>query len=186
MVDIQDKPRQTLSVRDHEVIRYLRFCGLSMSAIAARLGVSRYAVGQRIHDYGLDAPIGGQEAVSLELQATFYETNRRLSAPDLPDTDYARLCALQIKQGLALLRAMPDQTHPEETDMNTTTELAKKALADMSDEDLRNDIRGLAGLETKALDGCEDQGAEPETVGTCEEDPLSGTGKTGSEAAAET
>ena len=147
MVDNQDKAERRLSRYDHEELRYLRLRGFTATAIARRLGVSENAVRYRVRTYGLDTPVSVADTVRLELMAAFRETSRRLEAEDLIDAERARLCAVQAKQALALLRVLPEEARTEEDEVMTTNGTNRASLDMMDDEDMRDEIRRLVGLE---------------------------------------
>lgn len=153
MVDNQDKAERRLSRYDHEELRYLRLRGFTAEAIARRLGVSENAVRYRVRTYGLDTPVSVADTVRLELMAAFRETSRRLESEDLIDAERARLCAVQAKQALALLRVLPEEARTEEDEVMTTNGTNRASLDMMDDEDMRDEIRRLVGLETKGVDG---------------------------------
>jgi len=154
MVENCSETERKLSARDHDEIRYLIYCGLTIAETAQKLDVNVNAVGYRVQTYGLNAPVIGVEVVQLELMAALRETNRRLVAPDVNAIDYARLCATQVKQILALARLLPNAEQTEEGTMIRKSEAAKQRFLALSDEDALNELRRVAGLENKSL-GCD-------------------------------
>jgi len=150
MVDKCGKTGRTLTARDHDEIRYLLYRGHSVQATADQLGATYDATRYRIMKYGLRAHITSFEAVQLEIMAAFRDTNRRLEASDLPAVDHARLCATQLKQGLALMRTLSTEGFSEDEDMSRKSEAARQRLLAMSDEDAFNELRRVAGLENKS------------------------------------
>jgi len=151
MVDNQEQTGRGLCERDHDEIRYRRYCGQTIAQIAAVMGVSYDAVRRRIRQYELDGAVSETEALAMELRASFRDTGLRLQAPDLSAVDHGRLCATQVKLAVALLRLSPEQVDKED-DMSRKSDMERKRILEMTEEDLRNDIRRLVGLETKAVD----------------------------------
>ena len=156
MVDNCITTERRLAARDHDEIRYLLYCGLSVEEVADRLGATYEATRYRVRQYGLNGPVTNLDAVRLELSSAFRDTNRRLEASDLTATDHARLCATQIKQAMALLRTLPTENFLEDEEMSRKSEAARQRLLAMSDEDALNELRRVAGLENKS--------AEPDEV----------------------
>ena len=145
-----------LSRCDHLELSYLRFRGLTIAAIADRMGVTENAVLYRIRKYQLNRTFDQVEAVRLELLATFRETSRRLLSADISDAEYVRLCNSQAKQAHALLRVLPDQDEKGEEIVGKSMQADGSSMDMMNDEDMRNEIRRLVGLDTKGLDGTKD------------------------------
>lgn len=167
MVENQNKIEQKLSARDHDEIRFLLYCGLSVRKIAMRLGATYEATVYRVRTYRLSRPVGALEAVKLEMLTAFRETNRRLAKTDLSDAEHARLCAVQVKQALALARFMPPQENLEEENMSLKSDAARQRILAMSDEEAFDELRSVAGLENKSADPCDAAipgGGEPSIV----------------------
>lgn len=152
MVENNKTRKRRLSEAQHGEIRRLRLNGLTMPAIARQLGVTLGAVRYRIHRYGLNAPGEEVELVRLELLTAFRETNRRLGLPDLTGAEHASLCALQVRQATALLKASGENQDLKEETMGHDYRAERERLDNMKTEELRNEIRRLAGLELKALE----------------------------------
>lgn len=149
MLDNQDKPDRKLNRGDHDMIRYLRSVGLTVPQIAKRLRVTEDAVIYRLRRYGLDEPVGELDAVRLQMQAAFRETNRRLEADSLSTADHARLCATQIRQALALVQVISRETILEDPVMSKESEAEKQRILALSDEEAMDELRRVAGLEHK-------------------------------------
>ena len=159
MVDNQEQKRRVLCQRDHDEIRYRRYCGQTMVQIGVVMGVTYDAVRHRIRQYGLDGAVSEAEALAMELRASLRDTGLRLQAPDLSVVDHGRLCATQVRLAAALLRLTPQQADMED-DMSRKSDMERKRILEMTEEELRNDIRRLVGLETKAVDRADGGGDE--------------------------
>lgn len=170
MLDNQDKTARRLSYRDHEAIRYFRYCGLTVSQIAQRLRVGTDAVNYRLRRYGLDAPVNEVEAVTLEMRAVFRETNRRLEEPDLSASDYVRLSTTQTKQALALLDVMSRGVILEDEEMSEASQTAKQRILALTDEEALHELRRVAGLEGKSAGFDETRRAR--ASGSSEDEPV--------------
>lgn len=151
MVDNQEQTGRLLCERDHDEIRYRRYCGQTMVQIGKEMGVSYDAVRHRIRQYGLDGAVSEADGLAMELRASLRDTGARLQAPDLSIVDHGRLCVTQMKLAAALLRLSPQQADMED-DMSRKSDMERKQILEMTEEELRNDIRRLVGLETKAVD----------------------------------
>ena len=160
MVENQEQTRRPLGERDHDEIRYLRFCGLTVAQVAAHMGVGYDAVRYRIRHYALDAPISKEDAVTIELRVSMRKTSGWLQAEDLTIGDHGRLCATQVKLASVLMRAAPRNLKLEEDNMTTKSVAARARLEAMDKEELRNEVRRLAGMEHKALAGDIDRDGE--------------------------
>ena len=172
MVNNQDKARRRLTRYDHEELQCLRYRGYSIAAIAQRMGVSQSAVRYRFQEYGLDQPVSLVEAVRLELVAAFRETSRRMGQKDVSDAEHARLCGVQVKLGLALLRVPQTDMETGEDGMTNTMKGSASSLDKMSDEDKRNELRRLVGLDTKGVDGGILSGSAGSGCGALPEDTI--------------
>lgn len=182
MVDNQVQTKAKLTQRDHCVIRYLRFCGYTQANIARKLNIGPYALAACIRQNRLDAPVGELEAVRLEMQAAYRETNRRLSQDDISDAEHIRLCGAQVKQGLAIARILPSDGHMEDETMSRKSEAARQRILSMSDEEAMDELRRMAGLENKSTESGNISPArrsEPDIA-----EPVSDQGAPGSKAAA--
>jgi len=187
MVDNQeqtgDMVRGGLTARDCDEIRYLRFCGLNGSQIARKLGVARSTLHAFMVRNNLNAPIEAADAVYLEVLASFRDTNKRLTAVDLTASDHARLCATQVKLATLLMRFEREDSKLEEDGMSQKSKVACARLEAMNMEELRNEIRRLAGMELKALAGDSERDRDRGAGASPDEKPVFNASDAGSEAA---
>lgn len=182
MLENQDRTTRRLTQRDHDEIRYWRYCGLTIAEIAAKFDIGYNATRYRIAQYKLDAPVSAAEAVRLELAAAFRETNQRLAAPDITAADHARLCATQVRQADALIRAERTDPNTEDETMSRKSEAAQQRILAMSDEDALDELRRMAGLEHKSTGSCDT--ADARTGEPSVDESVSDTGDGSSETAA--
>lgn len=178
MVEISPK-RTGVAPRDIEDIRYLRFCGLSLRKIAERYGAAPSTIGDFVQRHNLDADLQLIEAVQLELRATYQRTCEALASVEMGSERHERLVALQMKQAAQLMRTSKKTTKSEEAEMSRKSEEALRRLNAMSDEELDNEIRRLAGLESKTSGNMAGTGTEPGCKETSASEPLPGSGDGG-------